>query len=184
MPVLAQERTVLPDDLFVGSSAIDDRAWWLAHTRPRQEKALARDLAAAGVSFYLPCSQHRIRVRGRVAIASIPLFSGYAFLRLADAERLRVLQGRRVAHLALVRDQVRLWNDLRNVHRLLELGQPVSPADDLAAGTNIVVRTGPLAGMTGTVVRSAGGCKFVVHVDLIQRGIAVVVDAETLGRLQ
>jgi len=82
-----------------------------------------------------------------------------------------------------VKDQERLWSDLRNVYRLLDFGQPILPHDGLAAGTPIVVRTGPLAGMNGTIVRSAGGNKFVVHIDLIQRGVAVVVDAETLGRL-
>ena len=55
--------------------------------------------------------------------------------------------------------------------------------DCLSPGTPVVVRSGPLAGLTGTVVRAGSGHKFVVRVDLIQRGVSVVVDRTTLGRL-
>lgn len=81
-----------------------------------------------------------------------------------------------------VRDQDRLWSDLRNVHKLLDLGCPIEPADYLVPGSLVVVRSGPLAGMTGKIVRAAGETKFVVRVDLIERGVAVVVDAKTLGK--
>ena len=67
--------------------------------------------------------------------------------------------------------------------QLLDLGQPVTAEDCLGPGDPVVVRSGPLAGLTGTVVRAGSGHKFVVRVDLIQRGVSVVVDRTTLGRL-
>jgi len=183
MPVLDAECDLLPETLFDQDPPAGDGVWWLAHTRPRQEKALARDMVVAGLSFYLPCTPHRIRVRKRIVTSRIPLFSGYVFIHVNEDDRMRVFAGGRVARITPVRDQVLLWNDLRNVRRVLDLGQPVEPADCLTAGTTVSIRTGPLAGMTGTIVRSAGGTRFIVRVDLIQRGISVVVDAKTLGKL-
>lgn len=179
---LAAEPDVYPDGLFDEPPA-DGKAWWLAHTKPRQEKALARDLVAAGRSFYLPAVPHRARAGRRVLTAYPPLFPGYVFVRVADAERVAVLAGKRVARLVPVADQDRLWADLRQVRKVLDLGQPVTAEDRLDPGTPIAVRSGPLAGLCGTVVRAAAGHKFVVRVDLIQRGVSVVVDADTLGRL-
>jgi transcription antitermination factor NusG len=121
-------------------------------------------------------------VRGRVQTSRLPLFPGYLFLRVSDSERGRVFAGNRVARLSPVADQDRLWADLRQVRQLLDLGQPVTPEDRLEPGAAVTVRTGPLAGMTGTVLRAASGHKFVVRVDLIQRGISVVVDGATLGK--
>jgi transcription antitermination factor NusG len=181
--ILAAERDLYPDGLFADSPPCDGRVWWLAHTRPRQEKALARQLSAAGLSFYLPCAPHRTRVRNRVLTSYRPLFPGYVFVRVSDEERPGVYAGRRVARLTPVCDQTRLWADLRNVRKLLDLGRPVAAEDWLAPGTPVAVRTGPLAGLTGTVLRSGSGHKFVVRVDLIQRGVSVVVDRETLGKL-
>lgn len=182
MPILLAERDVLPDGLFAAPPPDDLRVWWLAHTKPRQEKALARQLAASDLSFYLPCTAHRVRVRGRVQTSRLPLFPGYLFLRVSESERGRVFAGNRVARLAPVADQDRLWADLRQVRQVLDLGRPVAPEDRLDPGTPVAVRTGPLAGMTGTVLRAAAGYKFVVRVDLIQRGVSVVVDGATLGK--
>lgn len=181
--ILAAEPDVMPGDLFDGPPPADGRAWWLAHTKPRQEKALARDLIAAGVSFYLPCVPHRTRVRSRVLTVHQPLFPGYAFVRVGDADRGRVFAGNRVARLVPVADQPRLWADLRQVRQLLDLGRPVTAEDRLPPGTPVAVRSGPLAGLCGTVVRAATGHRFVVLVDLIHRGVSVTVDAESLGDL-
>jgi transcriptional antiterminator RfaH len=181
--ILAAQRHIYPDELFSGPAPADDRSWWLAHTRPRQEKALARDLSAARLSFYLPCTSHRTRVRGRVLTSYRPLFSGYVFVRVSADERPGVYVGNRVARLAPVGDQDRLWADLAGVRRLLDLGQPVTAEDDLGPGTPVAVRCGPLAGLTGTVIRAGSGHKFVVRVNLIQKGVSVVVDRTTLGKL-
>jgi len=45
--ILAAEPDLYPDVLFAGPPPADGRVWWLAHTKPRQEKALARQLWAA-----------------------------------------------------------------------------------------------------------------------------------------
>ena len=64
MPILAAETELYPDGLLDQSPDVD-RPWRVAHTRPRQEKALARELYSAGLPFYLPCDRRRLRVRGR-----------------------------------------------------------------------------------------------------------------------
>lgn len=181
--ILARERDLYPSDLFDGSLPDDGRAWCLAHTRPRQEKAVARDMLAAGQPFYLPSLPRRTRAGRRVLIAQIPLFAGYVFVRVSTTERAIVFASRRTARLVPVVDQERLWADLRQIRKVLDLGQPVTAEEQLEPGTPVAVRDGPLAGLTGTIVRAATGHKFVVRVDLIQRGVSVVVDGATLGKL-
>lgn len=183
MPILTAEPDVYPDALFDVPSADDGRAWWVAHAKPRQEKCLARRLLAASIPFYLPTAPRRTRVRGRILTAHVPLFAGYVFLRGDPADRGRVLGTGRVATVLPVTDQDRLWADLRQVRRLLAAGQPVFPEDKLEPGAVVRVRYGPLAGLTGTVVRSATGHRFVVRVDFIQRGAAVELDDAALARL-
>jgi transcriptional antiterminator RfaH len=181
--ILAAERDLFPDDLFEGLPQDDGRAWWLAHTKPRQEKAVARDMLTAGQPFYLPCLPRRTRSGRQVLTAHIPLFAGYVFVRVSRADRALVFAGRRVARLVSVADQERLWADLRQIRKVLDLGQPVTAEERLEPGTPVAMRDGPLAGLTGTIVRAATGHKFVVRVDLIQRGVSVVVDGATLGKL-
>ena len=179
MPILDAEPDLAPPDLF--AAAEDGRRWVVAHTRPRQEKAVARELFAAGVPFYLPCDRRRVKVRAKVVTSRPPLFGGYVFARVSEGDRGRVQFNPRVASVLPVHDQPRLWDDLRRVRRVLDLGEPVTAERTVEPGTVVTMRDGPLTGMTGTVVKAAGGFKFVVRVDFIRQGLSVVVDGAALG---
>lgn len=179
MPILDAEPDQFPPDLF--AAAPDGRRWVVAHTRPRQEKAVARELFADGIPFYLPSDRRRVKVRAKVVVSRPVLFAGYVFARVAEDDRRRVAYNARVASILPVADQHGLWADLRRVRRVLDLGEPVTPERGLEPGTAVTVRDGPLTGMTGTVVKAAGGFKFVVRVDFIRQGLSVLVDGVALG---
>jgi transcription antitermination factor NusG len=179
MPILPAEPDRFPSHLFDPSADPADgsrRAWWVLHTKPRQEKSLARQLSAAGIAFYLPAVPRRLQVRGRALTSHMPLFTGYLFLLADRDERVAALASNRVVQSLPVHDQQRLWSDLRQVERLLSLGAPVHAEASLAPGTPVEITTGPLAGLCGTVVRCASGRRFVVRVDFIQQGASVLLE--------
>ncbi len=180
MPILAAEPDRHPAHLFdadlLGGPAIDGRAWFVLHTRPRQEKSLARHLRAANISYFLPSIPRRCRTRGRVLTAHLPLFPGYLFLQADREERLTALASNRVAHVLAVHEQDRLWDDLRQIDRLLGAGLPVAAEARLAPGTPVEITTGPLAGLCGTVIRTGSGRRFVVRVDFIHQGASVLLE--------
>ena len=183
MPILAAEIELFPDGILNCVPSID-RPWRVAHTKPRQEKALARELYRAGVPFYLPCQPQRVRMKDRVVISKLPLFGGYVFVQAGSDERWRIAATNRVAHFLEVRNESRLLDDLRGVRRVLDLGEPVTLADGLTRGSPVTVRTGPLAGMTGVVEQVVGGFKFVVMVDFIRRGLSVTLEGSMLGLIR
>ena len=106
----------------------------------------------------------------------MPLFPGYLFLCADREERVTALASNRVANALAVADESRLWDDLKQIDRLLHSGLPVSAEPLLAPGTAVEITTGPLAGLRGTVIRSASGRRFVVRVDFIQRGASVLLE--------
>jgi transcriptional antiterminator RfaH len=180
MPILPAEPDLFPHTLL--DEPADGRLWLVTHTKPRQEKTLARWLHAAGLPFYLPCGERVGRVRGRAVTSHVPVFGGYLFLRLAEGERLHGPALNPVVRLLPVPDQERLTSDLRQVRHLLASGLPVAPEEQLEPGDPVVIRSGPLAGMRGTLVQVAGGCKVLVSVDFIQKGLSVAVDRDSVVR--
>jgi transcription antitermination factor NusG len=178
VPILAAEPDRYPVHLFETPDAIDasDRDWFVLHTRPRQEKSLARYLHAAGVSYFLPAIPRRRRLPTRVLTTHMPLFPGYLFLFADRDERQTALASNRVAHAIEVRDQVRLWDDLRQVNKLIGADVPVTAESQLAPGTPVEITTGPLAGLRGTVIKTASGRRFVVRVDFIHQGASVLLE--------
>jgi transcriptional antiterminator RfaH len=183
VPVLPSEPSWFPEHLFEeGTPDALARSWWVLHTRPRQEKSLARQLHSASVPYYLPLAPRRSRIRGRIITSHNPLFAGYLFLLAQAEERITALATSRVVNSIRVLDQQRLWDDLRQVHRLIATGEPVTPEERLAPGMFVEVRDGPLAGLTGKILRAASGRRFVVEIDFIQRGASVTLDDFVLVR--
>src|SRR4029079_5416826 len=84
---------------------------------------------------------------------------------------------RRVVHSLKVDDQERLWEELGQIHQLIESGAPVTPEERLGPGESVEICSGPLSGLRGIIVRAAAGRRFVVRVDFIQRGASVELDA-------
>jgi transcriptional antiterminator RfaH len=178
MPILPLEPAVYPECLFDDIPPLEtsERRWWVLHTRPRQEKRLAQQLRDKEIPFFLPLVPHQLRIRTRDFCSHLPLFPGYVFLLGTRHERIAALSSGRVVHPLEVHDQARLWGDLRQVNRLIASGAPVTPEGHLVPGTPVEIRSGPLAGLRGTILQAVSGRRFLVRVDFIQRGASVLLD--------
>lgn len=189
MPILKAEPTLFPANLLEpggwaanptplpNGEEPDWPRWWVLHTKPRQEKALARELMERQIPFFLPLYEYRRRrTKGRLLKSHVPLFDGYVFLFAGRVQRLAALSTHRVVNAIDVADQKRLCYDLGQIKRLLDLKAPLTPEQKLAPGDEVHIRSGPLAGLSGVIVASASGQRFVVRVDFIQRGASVVLE--------
>ena len=109
----------------------------------------------------------------------MPLFPGYVFVKMALRDRLQVLQVPGVACLvgfdgtpaALPADEIEA------LRVSLAGGLRAEPHPYLAVGRRVKLQSGPLAGLTGILVRRKSGARFVVSVVLIQRSVVIEVDA-------
>jgi transcription antitermination factor NusG len=186
MPILAAEPGLLPADLFDNQvpSEVGERAWWVLHTKPRQEKSLARELHASRTNFFLPLIPRRNQVRNREVNSYLPLFAGYLFLFADREERIAALSTARVVHTLPVVDQQGLWRDLRQVHQLIHSGAAITPEEHLVEGMTVEIRHGPLAGLRGKILECQSRHRFVVQVDFIQRGASVSLDGLSLAPVE
>jgi transcriptional antiterminator RfaH len=178
MPLLPLEPFLYPDDLLDQPPAADPAAdpWWVLHTRPRAEKALARKLLGGQLDFFLPLYKKQWRSRGRLLSSHVPLFPGYVFLRGDGDVRLKALETNQVANVLPVPDRVRLRADLLRVYRVMQTGLLLAPEDRLQPGTAVEIVSGPLAGLEGVVLRRGKELRFFVEVQLLQRGVSVEIE--------
>jgi transcription antitermination factor NusG len=178
MPILAAESDFYPENLWEdSSSASGDPAsgqWWCLHTKPRQEKAVARDLRGAKVGFYLPQVNNVSRTpQGRKVNSVLPLFAGYVFLRGDETDRMHAIRGNRLVRVLEIFDQKAVDLDLRRIHTFLSSGLPVFAEARVLPGMAVKIKSGPLAGLEGTVVRRGNGDHFVAMVQFLSRGASV-----------
>jgi transcription antitermination factor NusG len=185
LPVLPAEPMLFPEGLFDNRPDADPvRRWYVMHTRPRQEKGLARQLLQTEVPYFLPVVAKRWRSRGRIMTSHLPLFPSYLFVLAEREQRIEALATGRIVKAIEVVDQHKLFADLRQIQQLIVSGAPITPEDKLGPGDRVVIRSGPLAGLTGTILRTASGRRFTVQVDFIQRGASVLLDDYVLAEVK
>jgi transcriptional antiterminator RfaH len=179
MPVLPLEPFVYPSALFSQPLEFGEASarWWVLHTRPRAEKALARNLLQHGISFFLPLFQRERRFRGRIVTSYLPLFPSYLFLLGDNQARVQALTTNTVAQTLVVENQAELHADLTRVYCLMASGAPLAPEERLQPGTLVEITGGPLAGLEGKIIRRGKRLKFLIEVHFLQQGASVEIDS-------
>ncbi len=186
MPILAREPELYPDDLLdrpeTGTEAT--HRWWVVHTRPRQEKTLARFLTDKHIAHYVPQLEHKTRSpQGRIRIAYVPMFTSYGFVYVTPEERLKTLDIPATAHLLEVQDGRQLTFDLKQIRRLSLTGKLLTPEDRLEPGMQVRITSGPFEGFEGRILKRRTGDHLLVMVNYLQRGISVELGDYHLERL-
>lgn len=151
---------------------------WIAfYTLSRREKDLMRRLEAAGIAFYSPLIRRRVRSPGgRTRISHVPLFPGYVFSRVNEDQRRVALSTNTVARWLPIPDAAAFVADLRNIKRLIDTEKPLTPEARLEPGRPVRVRSGPLCGLEGMVVRRRGGDRLVIAVRFLNQGASIELE--------
>ncbi len=171
----------LPDTAPDWSVPREPVRWAVAHTRPRCEKKLADAARAAGITIYLPVQVREHRYGNRRRAFTAPLFAGYVFCRGDPPQRQWLRQNQHTANLLEVVDQASLVGQLKQLHALLAAGLLVEVLPFLETGRRVRVKSGPLRGLEGVVMRVQGSTRVLVNIDMIRQAAAVEVDSATLA---
>ena len=128
-------------------------------------------LASVEVTYYLPQVVKEDRTpQGRKIRSVVPLFTSYLFLRGDDHDRVEALKSNRLVNVLEVVDQDTLWRDLRQIHQVLSSGLTVVPEPVMPVGARVRIKTGPLMGIEGTVIRRGKPDQFVAIVHFLGAG--------------
>jgi transcription antitermination factor NusG len=179
-----EQPSLYPETLLNGMLCEpSDRRWWVLYTKVNQEKAIARHLFGRQIPFYLPMAPKQGVARARPTLSQAPVFAGYVFLFGNEEERVASLTTNRVSRVLAVDDEDRLSHDLRQLHRMISSGVPLTVERRLAPGDRVRVRVGPLMGLEGTVLRRHGSTRLLVAIDFLQQGASVDIDDSLLERV-
>jgi len=158
--------------------------WWVAHTRSRNEKALAWDNVHKNISYFLPMNWKVRRSRGRKMRSLLPLFSGYLFFCGDERDRLEVLRTNRVANVLEVKDQTRLVNELSQIELAIRAGVLLRPHKYLKAGQRCRVLAGPLADLQGMIVTTRTDTRLVLQIDMLGQATSVEIDVDLIEPIE
>ena len=156
--------------------------WFALTVKPQSDLVVRQALEMKGFEAYAPTYETVRRWSDRLKKLHRPLFTGYVFCRYFEGSRTPVLRTPGVCsvvsfggELAAVPD-----SDLEPIRRALASGLPVEPWPFLEKGQPVCIASGPLAGVTGTVIESRDHWRVVVSVEMLRRSVAVHVSRSAI----
>jgi transcription antitermination factor NusG len=153
--------------------------WYAAYTCANHEKRVAAELGARDVVHFLPLYSSVRRWKDRRVQLELPLFPGYVFVRLALRDRMGVVQIPSVVRLVGFGGLPAALPDAEMEIMRSGLSQVLraEPHPFLNVGRRVRIIGGPFAGLEGVLKRRKSSLRVVVSLELIQRSVAVDVDA-------
>lgn len=159
--------------------------WWVAHTKPRNEKSLAGELVQSGIVHFLPLQPRQTRGRAsrRVYKSVVPIFPGYLFFNATEEERLKALKTNRIVTVISVPRQDDLVRELREIYKAISTGVGLRWHPEIKVGDWARVTSGPLMGIEGIVLQRSGRVRLVLNVVMLGQSVSVEVSEDVLERM-
>jgi len=154
--------------------------WYAVHTIARHEKWVAAQFEEKRVCTFLPLFRRIHRWSDRRSTVEVPMFSCYAFVRIAQRteEQLKVLRTPGVLGFVGSERQGTPIPDeqIESLRIAISEKIPCFPHDFISDGRRVRIRGGSLDGIEGILVGHSGGQSLVVSVELLHRSVAIRVE--------
>jgi transcription antitermination factor NusG len=160
-------------------------AWYALYTRHQHEKHVARALAGKGLEVFLPLYTAVHRWKDRDKQVSLPLFPCYVFLQ-SPVERWQPVLSTPGVHSVLGfagQPAMIPRSEIEAVRKMVGSSLNAEPHPFLKCGDRVRLMAGPLQGLEGLLLRKRNLWKLVVSVDMLQRSVAVEIDASMVERV-
>jgi transcription antitermination factor NusG len=136
-------------------------------------------LRRLGFPTYLPILRTLRKWSDRRKVVEVPYFSGYVFLRSTEARRSAAWAVRGAVRFLGARGGATPIEagEIEAIRDALSRRVPFDPHPRLEPGQTVTITSGPLAGITGTLVRRKAKYRLVLAIRAMGRGISAEVDA-------
>jgi transcription antitermination factor NusG len=160
-------------------------SWFALYTRHQHEKTVASALSYRGVEVFVPLYTSVRRWKDRNKKLQLPLFPGYVFMQNPENRWQPILAtpgvhsvvgfGGRPAEIPV--------SEIEAVRRVVGSSLQAEPHPFLKCGDHIRLTAGPLQGLEGLLLKKKSLWKLLVSVDMLQRSVAVEIDASMVERV-
>jgi transcription antitermination factor NusG len=158
----------------------DEARWYALKTRSRHEKVVAHQLQNQDITTFLPLIPQVHRWSDRKKMVQVPLFPGYAFVRVVPsaAEYVRILRVHGVSNFVGVRGQATPIPEKQivDIQLLLTSNAAYSICPFLKVGQKVRIRGGCLDGVEGLLLARNGDRNLLISVEPMQRSLAVNIE--------
>ncbi len=152
--------------------------WYAVYTCARHEKRVAEQMRLRQLRGFVPLYRAVHRWKDRRKEIELALFPSYVFVRLELRHRIRVLEIPGVVDFVTRAGKPAALPEpeMAPLLRGANGNVRIEPHPYLHVGREVRLRSGPMAGLEGVLVRRKEGLRLVVSIEMLMRSVAVEVD--------
>lgn len=159
--------------------------WYPVYTHPRAEKKACQALLNKGIEVYLPLKRQLKQWSDRKKWIDEPFIKSYLFVHITENEQTDVLMTKGVARFIYFGGKIapmpdRQINDLKLLMASsfeLEITE-----ENLLPGEKIVIKAGPLKGMTGEIISYRSQKQLALRLENLGYSVIIHVAASLIDR--
>jgi transcription antitermination factor NusG len=159
-----------------------ERGWYAAQVRPKSEQYVRQLLVGKGYEPFVPVCQRRRRWSDRVVSQIVPLVPNYVFFHVTLESLGFVVTTPRV--IRIVGAARSPWpipeHEIEALRRIDAQGLHAQPWPFFREGQVVQIQGGPMSGVRGILLRVKNEHRLIVSVSLLQRSVAVEIDADSV----
>jgi transcription antitermination factor NusG len=170
---------MLSESMTTIENHLSDSSWYALYTRHQHEKMVDQVLANKGFDTFLPLYATTHNWKDRTKSLMLPLFPCYVFLKGGIERRLQILTTPGVYGLVSSAGQPAAIPDMEieAIRRVVQSGARVEAHPYLKCGNWVRVKSGPLAGVEGILLRKKNITRLVLSVEILGTAAAIEVEA-------
>src|SRR5437660_11361722 len=156
--------------------------WYAIQVRPRSELAAAKSLQNKGFHQFVPRYKSKRKWSDRSVESELPLFPSYIFCRFNPQVQMPILTTPGVIRIVGNR-KMPLPIQIQEIEAVLQIIQSrykVEPHPFVAIGTQVLIQSGPLAGLEG-IVDGYKNRRLILSIKLIKRSIVIQLDGSEIA---
>ncbi|MDB5132547.1 MAG: antitermination protein NusG [Mucilaginibacter sp.] len=159
--------------------------WYPVYTHPRAEKKACQALINKGLEAYLPLHKQLKQWSDRKKWVEEPFIKSYLFVYIKEHEQSEVLMTKGIARFIYFSGKVASMPDRQIAELKLLMASPFEleiTEEDLQPGEKIMIKAGPLKGLTGEIISYRSQKKLALRLENMGYSIIVHVAASLIDR--
>jgi transcriptional antiterminator RfaH len=159
--------------------------WYPVYTHPRAEKKAHQALVNKGIEAYLPLHKQLKQWSDRKKWVEEPFIRSYLFVRITTFDQAEVLMTKGISRFIYFSDQIAYMPDKQIEELKLLMASPYEleiTEEDLQPGEKIIIKAGPLKGMTGEIISHRSQKQLILRLERMGRAIIINAPAALINR--
>ena len=159
--------------------------WYALSVRSRHEFVASQQLTKKGIEVLLPTVTRMKRWSDRGKAVTFPLFPGYVFVHVRPSAETFLKVIKTYGTVSLLGHEPGIPapidpGEIQALKLMLAHSNDIDIYPHLWEGARVVIKSGPLKGVTGILATKQDKHLFVVNVDILGRSVGMSIDGEEL----